>query len=284
MEFTYEQKFNAIYVIQSLGPTDRLKTGKALFCDQLKPLCKKNHVNSFYCELSKKQGFLNVMRRIWKHCETESIYPIIHLEMHGNQDGGGLVISNGDDIRWSEFVPLCKGINRACNNNLFLVMAVCHGYQAIRKTSIKDISPFCTLIGPSSTVTAGEIQRDFPKFYKQLFQTGDIDQAYHHLSNGYGLYKCEQTFIECLVRYLREQCRGKEKKGRTERLLTEALKNRVDGNIPISKIRRKIKKLIQPKDQSLERFRTRFLMLDVPENKNRFSASCEDAINIAFRE
>ena len=222
------------------------------------------------------------MRRIWKDCETKSICPIIHLEMHGNRDG--LVLSNGDDIRWSEFVPLCKGINRACNNNLFLVMAVCHGYQAILETSIKNISPFCTFIGPSSIVTAGDIQRDFPKFYKQLFQTGDIDQAYHHFSNGYGLYKCEQTFIECLVRYLIEQCRGKEKKRRTERLLTEALKNLVDGNIPISKIRRIIKKLIQPKNQSLERFRTCFLMLDAPENKNRFSASCEDAINIAFSE
>lgn len=280
MEFSYDQYFNAIYVIQSLDVCEP-RTGHSLFVGQIEPLCKRNNVGSSYCEVSGKLGFLHSIRRIWKECETKSIFPIIHIEIHGNRDG--LVLSSGEGVLWSEFIPLCKGINRASNNNLLLVMAVCDGYQAIRNSSsIKDSCPFCTFIGPNSTVTVGEILKEFPKFYELLFQSGDIDQAYQRLTSGYGIYKCERVFLDCLVRYIREQCRGKPKKRRQERLLTEVIENLDCRNASISELRTKIKELLQIENQDLEKYRRRFLMLDVPGNEDRFSASIEDAVNLAF--
>ena len=280
MEFSYEQYFNAIYIIQSLDEGEPC-TGQSLFVDQIEPLCNKNGLGSSYYEVSGKLGFLRSIRKIWKECETKSIFPIIHIEIHGNRDG--LVLSSGEEILWSEFVPLCNGINRASNNNLLLVMAVCDGYQAIRKSSsIRDTCPFCTFIGPTSTVNSGEILKDFLKFYELLFQSGDIDQAYHQLTDGYGIYKCERVFLDCLVRYISEQCRGKPKKRRLERLLTELLENLDSKNASITELRRKIKELIRIENQNLEKYRRRFLMLDVPGNEDRFSATIEDAVNFAF--
>ncbi len=280
MEFSYEQYFNAIYVVQSLDECE-LSTGKRLFVDKIEPLCSQNDLASSYYEVSGKLGFLHSIRKIWKECETKSKLPIIHIECHGNCEG--LEASNGEAIRWSEIVPLFKGINRACNNNLLLIMPACHGYEAIRKSSsIKDTCPFCTFIGPKSTVTAGEIQNDFPKFYELLLQTGDIERAYHQLTDGYGIYKCEEVFLECIVRYVNEHCRGKTKRWRQERLLSEIIENIDSMDISISEMRKKIKQAIRIENLNFEKYRRLFLMLDVPGNDGRFSASIEDAVNVAF--
>lgn len=280
MEFSYEQYFNAIYVIQSLDVRE-LSTGRTLFVDKLEPLCNQNEVGSSYCEVSGKLGLLRSIREIWRECETNSIFPIIHIECHGNREG--LVVSNLEAILWSEIVPLFRGINRACNNNLLLVMPICHGYEAIRESSsIKDICPFCTFIGPKSTVTAGEIWNDFPMFYELLFQSGDIDSAFHQLTDGYGVYKCEKVFLDCMVRYINEHCRGKPKRRRLERLLTELLENLDSRNASITELRKKMKELLQIENQDLDIYRRRFLMLDIPGNEGRFSASIEDAVNVAF--
>ena len=191
VQFVAECSFNKLYLIQSLEDGD-LKTGTRLALDTLTPLCHQLGFGLTAYDVKNKAQFLKVLDVIYNECSNEQkpIYPILHLEIHGDHSGLGISPSN-EDVTWAEFADHCRKINRASKNNLFVVMAVCHGYQSILSVDIKDVTPFYILIGPERTVTAGYIEDHFPKFYETLIRKQDIDAAIQVIADEYRMYLSE---------------------------------------------------------------------------------------------
>jgi len=94
--------FNKIYTIQSLNALTEKLTGKELHDDIIRHLSTKHPgKSSELIDVVTKQDFINALNKIKIECETNSIKPIIHLEMHGLDDKTGLSLIS-DNITWQE--------------------------------------------------------------------------------------------------------------------------------------------------------------------------------------
>lgn len=168
--------FDKIYVIESLR-SDDLKTGEELYNDIIKlKLWQKGIYDK--CELFKpisKNDFFDAIEKIKSESEKCSIYPIIHLEMHGSKDG--IQVANGEIIKWYELQNRLIELNILCKCNLFLTMATCYGGFIYSTISPSLRTPFWGFIGPFEKVKAGEVLINFTAFYSEFIESLDINKA-----------------------------------------------------------------------------------------------------------
>ena len=271
--YSTEQTYSKIYICEALQG-DELSTGTQLAKDILEP-CKMEGILMDFCKVSDKREFMAFMNWVELQTREQGVFPIIHLEIHGNESGLGL--PSNETIKWAEFSYICRAINEHCLNNLLVVLAVCHGYHSVLQVNITKLTPFCSLIGPTATVLDTQIAEDFPIFYKTLLNSNDLDLAFSTLGESYRLYRCEELFAKSLVAYINKHCRGGGLQERVEELLTEA--NQSPSELSIGDKRKRIKESITNPDR-LETYRNKFLMADDPKNKDRFTATVDDLIDL----
>ena len=267
--YSTEQTYSKIYVCEALQD-DELSTGMQLARDTLKLLCD----NMEAYKVSDKREFMAFMNRVELQTREQGVFPIIHLEIHGNKSGLGL--PSNETIKWDELSDICRAINEHCSNNLLVVLAVCHGYHLVLQVNITKLTPFCSLIGPTDTVLDTQIAEDFPIFYKTLLNSNDLDLAFSTLGEPYRLYSCEELFAKSLVAYINEHCRGRGRQARVEELLTKV--NQFPSELSIGDKRKLIEELIEPDIDKLEVYRNKFLMADDPKNKEKFTATVDELI------
>jgi len=159
--------FNKIIIIDSI-PIGEVPTANDLFYDNLKwKVLFENCPSIERVELSHKIEFLNRLDTICRECVEEGIKPIIHLEMHGNEDG--LVLSSGDCISWEEILPRLRVINAASKNNLTLVIAACYSARLFDLVPVHKHAPFWALVAPLHEVFPDDV-RQFSTFYEELLR------------------------------------------------------------------------------------------------------------------
>ena len=281
--FSTAQTYNKIYVCEAL-PDNDLSTGIQLARDTLKPLCDTKGVGLETYKIRDKPQFMIFMNRVKWQARAQDIFPIIHLEIHGLEDKSGLYLPSGEIIKWDEFSDSCRAINEHCSNNLLVVLAVCHGFHSVFQVTITKLTPFFSLIGPTKAVCVGQIERDFPKFYRVLLNSCDLTSAFCILGDPYQFYLCESIFVNGLIEYINKYCRGKGRQERVEELLTKVKQSPSGPLILTGDARRLIKGLIKPEAGDLENYRIKFLMADDPKNKGRFTATLDNIIEFSYRE
>ena len=277
--FSTEQTYSKIYVCEALQD-DEPSTGMKLARDTLKLLCDMKEICMDARKVSDKGQFMAFMNRVELQTREKGVFPIIHLEIHG--DKSGLSLPSKEGIKWDEFSDICRAINVHCSNNLLVVLAVCHGYHSVLQATITKLTPFCSLIGPTETVDNMQIEKDFPKFYKTLFNSKNLDLAFSTFSEPYQLYRCEKLFADGLVEYINKHCRGRGRQERVEELLTKVKQSPSGRNLSTGDARKLIKELIKPDIDKLDIYRTKFLMADDPKNKGRFTATVDELIKLAY--
>lgn len=281
--FSTEMIYNKIYVCEAL-PDGELSTGIQL-AQEIKLRCDIQDIPEFYtdpCQISDKRQFMTFMNRVKSQVIEHGVFPIIHLEIHG--DKSGLWLPSNETVGWNEFSDVCREINEYCLNNLLVVLAVCYGFQAAFQTIITKLTPFFGLIGPSKTVDVSQIECVFPKFYRELLCSDDLESAFSMLGNPHLLYLCEEAFAKNAIEYIKNYCRGKGRQERVEELLTQFKQLPSGQLISTSDARKLIKNLIKPEEGNLESHRIKFLMADHPKNKNRFTLTSDDLIERAFTD
>lgn len=266
---------NSLLILESL-PSGDAHTGTYLN-DDLAAELRQQSVPVGFGTIGSRAAFWKAMDWMRNPQTAGKHRFILHIEAHGAADRSGLAFApSGDVMPWAEFVDLVREVNRQCLNNLVVVMACCHGFHSILDVSIKDLTPFCTLIGPSEVVTAGLIQQEFPKFYRTLFATNDFNAALGGLDPAFQVYHAEKLLVNSYLGYLRAACRGRGKQKRIDRLLSE-LKSRRP-NVDISKSRRQLKALVRPETGDYEGFKRKFLMSDHADNVGRFPSTLADLV------
>jgi hypothetical protein len=279
-------QFNKLFIIESLAETE-LHTGERLY-QEAKPILS-NDVS--LTKVTNRLGFVDAMARVWGECarRTPRVYPMLHVDSHGAEDINGiLLLPTREVVVWDDFAGMCREVNVECHNNLIVTMGLCYGLHAIKPTKMTEAVPFLALIGPEDKVPTKDVDC-FASFYMALLRGGDINSALEHMftmagTRNFTTFFAEKLLLEGFAAYIREDCRGKGRLERVERLLTEYNATRRSGRkLSLRDARRIIKERTRPDAAAFERFRRRFLMSNHPLNAGRFTSTFDDAMALVAR-
>jgi hypothetical protein len=188
-----------IVIIQSL--VDERLTGEEMHNDcirrridyQNKPMTHRLH------DAHSKEELIELLKYFQYNASLLTGGILIHLEMHGDADLKGLILSNGELIEWKELVDLFRPINIITSNKLFITMATCNGRFLYKGVDPYQKSPYSGFISASTAVNSTEIVDKFSILFEHLIEGGNLVNAYLEMekteSNFY--YKdSERTFNE----------------------------------------------------------------------------------------
>ena len=172
------QKIGLI-IFDSLGPND-FQTGEKLFED----LKLKTYLNNSFLVYYKRIGNLEtldeVLNWIKNQIHLKLIYPLIHFEAHGNENG--MQFNTNQSIEWIDLLCRLRELNILLINNLIVSMSMCKGASLIYKIDYYDRAPFKVLIGPDFSLKAGELYEGFYSFYDSFFFGYDFNKAFEIMS------------------------------------------------------------------------------------------------------
>ncbi|MBK9105571.1 MAG: hypothetical protein IPL92_13640 [Saprospiraceae bacterium] len=121
--------------------------------------------------------FLGITQAILEH----DIRPILHLDLHGDENGFELNPSK-EFVSWKDFCDALIPINVACKNSLIIFMNVCKGFYnalySMESVLAEKPSPFFMCIGPHHQVMNIETRDAYQQFYKHLFETKNFSESY----------------------------------------------------------------------------------------------------------
>ncbi|MFY0602706.1 MAG: hypothetical protein JXQ93_02070 [Flavobacteriaceae bacterium] len=216
-----------IIVIESLEKRDGIIfTGESLYNDVIKrriELYKKDFKHKLH-QVNTKVQFVELLTFYQVNSGYMSGGIVFHLEIHGDKDFKGLILSNGELIEWKEIVDLVRPINITACNKLFITMGVCNGRFLYKGVDPYKRSPYSGYISASTTVDSEEIYVNFSKLYEALIENGNIVHAYlemEKMKTNFYYKDSERTFDEAFNTSLDELTKNIEFKNS---ILKDALK------------------------------------------------------------
>ena len=258
-------RFNKILVIDSI-PGDETNTAKRLFEDI------ETYTGAFpdspfpeYIRVESADDLLDVLSQCTKLAISNNIYPMLHIECHGNEDG--LQFADKSILDWSELKnPLVK-LNVAMKLNLMVVVAACLGAAIVKTVTFTDRAPFWGMIGPIDKAMPSELETPYRALYQTLISEmspAKAIAAFEEVAKE-GLYwrtTAQGLFMKTWERYKTDFC--------TKEALDKRLK-RMQQQVPHYSKKELLKMLQESEPKSFERFRNAFFMCDkFPENSKRF--------------
>jgi len=172
------QKIGLI-ILDSLGQSD-FQSGEKLFED----LKLKTHLNNsflvFHRRISDLETLNGSLDWIKDQIQLKEIYPIIHFEAHGCDNG--MKINAKLNIEWKDLLSRLREINVLLLNNLIITMSMCKGASLIYKIDYYNRAPFKVLIGPDFSLKAGELYEGFYSFYDSFFFGYNFNKAFEIMS------------------------------------------------------------------------------------------------------
>lgn len=278
-------EINKLYIIESLSEKDT-KTGFELYED-LKSWIPSvfSDKDVEYIPVANKQNFNNFFDSLYKDIDENKIIPIIHFEIHGDSNGRGLVLSDGDLVSIEELGDQLRRCNIGCGCRLFITLAVCHGLMNLFSIHSTKPMPFCGILGSLDDLYEHDIQIRFKEFYQELFSSFDLQEATRSLMEANGSlqskYECHmagELFIKSYHGYIKNICTPKALKRRAMSCFKS--KSREDQHRFNMQF---VIKELQTRDKEYRSFRDRFFMVaKFPENIERFSLPKDTKGLVAF--
>ncbi|WP_156762846.1 hypothetical protein [Woeseia oceani] len=235
---------------------------------------------SQYFKIGGKSDLISAVEQITNYAETHGLKPWLHFEGHGAQDESGLVLADGEYVSWDEFREIIVPLNVATDLNLILVFATCFGGSFARSMRTTERAPVLALIGPTSELSAGDVQTDFCAFYRTFFETGSLGEANDALNRrvGSGLYyrvTAESFFYEVWISYKQKMCDEYALRTRAKSIRNR-MKSETNERVPgVSSIVRTLRRE-EPRQFCL--FRDTYFMYDINNsNRSRFPVTYEEA-------
>jgi hypothetical protein len=127
--------------------------------------------------VSTAEEFYTVLSNLTAGAAEENVWPLVHIECHGSDQG--LQLAQGAFLTWAEIQPYLMAVNKATRNHLFMIVAACKGFHAIKAMldRVDDAVSLRPLGGPAEETTSGRIEDGMKRFYAALLRTGDLNAA-----------------------------------------------------------------------------------------------------------
>ena len=278
--------FKTIWVLESL-PNGEYRTGKALYENVLLPMHSKDPgLLVEFLDVPNRIALLDALETIRSTLESTGDVPLVHMETHGNQEGVGL--KSGECVRYEEICPTLRRINILGRNNLFIVVAACHGVHLsfILRDLLAEPCPFWGVCGPSEEISAGDIIDGYSAFYGEALASADMNAALSKLKQAiprhadkFNIWNSEYLFLLAFRHYLHHCCNADAVKQRAKAIIDEAqagLRNTLDTTECANYVRKRLG-TEAGQAQEFERMKRRFFMHDLyPQDSSLPSPSFED--------
>ena len=111
-------------------------------------------------------------RLIEKWEQTKKL-PILHLSMHGNEEG--VALTSGEYIFWHDLREILMPLVRVMRGSLLVCMSTCFGSNGCRMAMYTDSEPhFWALVGHTGKAGWADAAIAYSSFYHLLFKGLDI--------------------------------------------------------------------------------------------------------------
>jgi len=276
-------KSNKYYVLVSLEDESSIKD---IYNSIIVRRCENKNLQHEYIFFKTANEFIEIIERIVDEAESKIIFPHIHLECHGEEEG--VKFFNDFILTWSIFGDELSKVNGACGNNLVVTLATCFGGYFVLDLIDKLVSesecraPALCLIGPDHESNYGELHAGFNDFFNTFLQTRNLKEGFNSmnqniLSGKLILRTCEEIFKMGTHSYL-DNVLNKLLANDT---LTEANVRKIEGmhlknkgaylsNEQSIELRRMIKDINSYEDFFLEKRKQYYWIDKYPENEIRF--------------
>ena len=236
MDFSKRIDFNHIIILDLLREDD-FQTARRLD-DNISVFVHANQRT--HIKISSKENLIENLMLIIQKKLPEGIKPIIHIEGHGSEIS--LSLPDGSSISWFELYEILSKINFYLNNTLILFIATCYGYHYIKTLKLQASTPTFCLISPSEKIDSCAIERGAYIFYKNIFETKDLDISIRKLTksdSSFDFYNSDQFFIELMTSYFKKWHYGKLARERIDSLLDSTFTKDEEEGYKYSKNKRK---------------------------------------------
>lgn len=178
-----------VYVIESPSATDLLDgrtEGRAL-----SEALRLSEIPHWYSLASTEEAFSEALSsRLRQAMGHAGLAPIIHLSMHGNQNG--VALTDGTFMSWHSLRTHLRPINEAMNGGLLIGMSSCLGAAGCRMAMHEDNErPFWALVGNTATPTWADSAVAFITFYHLFFKNVFLPDCVERMK----LASCDANFV-----------------------------------------------------------------------------------------
>lgn len=107
--------------------------------------------------------------RLLEACRYHNKLPILHLSMHGSEEG--VTLTNDEFISWSDLREELLPLIRAMDGSLLVCMSSCFGTSGCRMAMYEDDEPhFWALVGNSESALWSDAAIAYASFYHLFFK------------------------------------------------------------------------------------------------------------------
>lgn len=260
-----------VFILESLGNGDRL-TGTNLYNDLIRyelPLDSR-----LFNNIIDEGDWYGVIETIKENVQMGDVV-FIHLEIHGDSQGTGIVLNNNGQMTFERICDDFRGINKKTGCNLYVTLAVCHGLYIITGLVPLKEMPFCGVIGSQEEIEVPDLELRFYEFYNSFLEFHDVELAMEELQkansgipSSYKYVKPEEIFFNSWKNYMTNSMKEDWQKENAQKVADENHLNRQQRR----EFERKFKKEknIYARKVYKEKAELFFMIKDFPENRNRF--------------
>lgn len=164
-----------VYVIESPSDDDLLdgRTEGRSLCEALR-LAEIPH---WYSLVTTSKTFEeSIGRRLSEALSRFNQPPIIHLSMHGNNDG--VALTNGEFLSWENLRRSLAPLTNAMNGGLLICMSSCFGSSGCRMAMHEENDqPFWALVGNATSALWADAGVAYITFYHLFFKDIPVEQC-----------------------------------------------------------------------------------------------------------
>lgn len=184
-----------------------------------------------------------VLKMIETDCKAGITKPVLHFECHGDAKKGLFLARSGEYVDWRTLIHLISGINVASRNNTGLVMASCDGFEITKLVRIDQPCPFHFVLGPDTSVLAGNLYDEMTAFYRMILATDNLNAAMGELGEQYKSFLCTEWFYREFAVFVIRHFSGKAKSAMTEDIIGKLVAMRTARNL--KDLRKRVKEHIK---------------------------------------
>jgi len=239
-------RFNGVAILDAI-PNGEFNTARRLH-DDLKDIAtyRAEGLEIRYFRVDTLADLAAGILALSREATDSGLKPWLHLEGHGSDDESGFITADGSPCSWTHLKELITPLNLATDLNVLLILATCFGGSFAGAIRTIDRAPVLGLIGPTKEITIGEVETDFPVFYKTFLQTGSLKKAIDALTAHAppGLYyrtNAKHFFYQVWANYKRDECSEEQLEKRARRMYRIAKSNNLQKIPSIGHLKRRIK-------------------------------------------
>lgn len=264
-------RFNQILVVDSI-PKGEYNTATRLFEDlETYATAYSPSPTVRYMRVENAAEFFQCLLMAKEYAEQHDVIPMLHIECHGDEDG--FQFADGSLADWDEIkVPITE-LNVATGLNLMIAVAACTGGALAKVMRMGDRVPFWGLIGPTRTLTAGELEKAYVALYLTLLSTKSPADAVTAMEQATtpGLFwrtTAQGLFEKVWRSYKTEHCTIAALEMRGGRMMERLSESGVSALPSMDQL---LSRFIAHEPIAFARYRQTFFMCDIfPEHSNRF--------------